>query len=180
MTTSETLKGLARSAEASLASSPADDAGLYEQEVQSLENDRPNARLTQEEFDANLRACELQQINNIITARTEYAEKVFLLVKRWLIAVFLILAIQGMFHAFWEKSPLSDQVLMALIGGTTLNVIGIFTIVANFLFPKNGHSFFSRESMKKIAKGKKKQSLPSPMPNEHAVSRDLMPHLAGV
>ncbi|MDP4360701.1 hypothetical protein QR510_29170, partial [Escherichia coli] len=39
---------------------------------------------------------------------------------------------------------LDDKILLALIGGTTLNVLGIFTIVTNFLFPKSGASIFSQ------------------------------------
>jgi hypothetical protein len=161
MTKSSTLNGLAQSARASLAASTVNDVGLFNEEVQSLESERPDARLTQEEFDANLRACELKQINDIINARKAYAEKVFKLVVFWLIAVLVILIVQGLVQTIWEKSVLSDHVLMALIGGTTVNVIGIFTIVANFLFPKSGHSFFSRESVKKASKKKKISKLPA-------------------
>jgi hypothetical protein len=31
---------------------------------------------------------------------------------------------------------LSDTVILAAIGGTTVNVLGIFVVVVNYLFPK--------------------------------------------
>lgn len=39
----------------------------------------------------------------------------------------------------FDYFKLNSDVMLALIGGTTVNVLGVFTIVANFLFPKNGH-----------------------------------------
>ena len=31
---------------------------------------------------------------------------------------------------------LSDSVVLGLIGSTTLNIVGVFYVVANYLFPK--------------------------------------------
>lgn len=79
---------------------------------------------------------QMQMIDEILDARKRYANKIFWMVVVWLIAMGMILGLRGY---YWKSGfVLSDKVLLALIGGTTLNVLGIFTIVANFLFPKNG------------------------------------------
>ena len=49
--------------------------------------------------------------------------------------MFLLLALQG-FLSPWKVFALSDAVILAAIGGTTVNVLGIFIIVVNYLFPK--------------------------------------------
>jgi hypothetical protein len=85
--------------------------------------------------------------------RKKYADKIFCLIAIWLISVLLILLLAGfgkdITHSFsWnngEKTEvftlhtgftLDNDVLIALLGGTTASVIGIFVIVANYLFPR--------------------------------------------
>lgn len=86
-------------------------------------------------------ARELRQIDDIVASRKSYANKIFFLVVGWLVALGLVVLLAGWRLGGFE---LDSKVLLALIGGTTLNVLGIFTIVTNFLFPKNGHAIFSR------------------------------------
>jgi hypothetical protein len=86
-------------------------------------------------------ARELKQIDEIVRSRKTYANKIFCLIVCWLVAIGAVLLLSG-FHAY--GFDLDTNVLLALIGGTTLNVLGIFTIVANFLFPKGGHSILSQ------------------------------------
>lgn len=66
-----------------------------------------------------------------IWARKKYAFRVFILVAFWITAVLGILILQGFavcrFH-------LSDSVLLAAIGSTTANIIGILVIVVKYLF----------------------------------------------
>ena len=81
-----------------------------------------------------------------IDERKRYAEKSFKLVCRWVAGVFLILVLQGFFSeqttigfgsfsiSFSFKLP--EGVLLAVVGGTTVSIIGIFLVVANYLFPK--------------------------------------------
>lgn len=89
---------------------------------------------------------ELKQIDEIVKSRKEYANKIFLLVVWWLVCLGAMLLLAG-FKCFGFS--LDTKVLLTLIGGTTLNVLGIFTIVANFLFPKNGHSILSKAAGEK-------------------------------
>jgi hypothetical protein len=52
----------------------------------------------------------------------------------WVTAIFVLLVLNGFGAAIYFK--LSDSVLLAAIGSTTANILGIFYIVARYLFPK--------------------------------------------
>ena len=82
--------------------------------------------------------------------RQKYAKYLFKLICAWLLGIFSIIMFSG-FGAttarfdmsdmpvvkrleFKPSFKLSDAVLLALIGGTTINVLGLFVIVANYLF----------------------------------------------
>ena len=75
-----------------------------------------------------------RQLEQDITERKKYANRSFWLVVGWIVAIFAIIVLQG----FSAKTgfSISDTVLMTLIGGTTINILGIFIVVANYLFPK--------------------------------------------
>lgn len=107
-------------------------------------------------------ARELQQIDDIVTSRKSYANKIYWLVVSWLIAMGVLILLDG----FSSRTGfvVDTKIILAMIGGTTLNVLGIFTIVTNFLFPKNGHSIFSRGTVlnkrKEAAKGAARKRTP--------------------
>lgn len=67
------------------------------------------------------------------TERQKYAHRVFCLISCWLIGVFLLLVAQG-----WALRGfrLSDSIVITAVGSTTASVLGLFLIVANYLFPK--------------------------------------------
>jgi len=78
--------------------------------------------------------------------RKSYANKAFRLVCFWIFGVFCLLIVQGFlsrglhFHLdcleFTITFALPDSVLLAVVSGTTVSVIGIFLVVANYLFPR--------------------------------------------
>jgi hypothetical protein len=74
-----------------------------------------------------------------IAERKKYAFRFFLLSCGWLVAIVAILMLQGFGFSFW-KAPfkLSEPIVLAMIGSTTANVIGILYIVAKYLFPNRG------------------------------------------
>lgn len=97
----------------------------------------PPDRNTQQELD-RLDPRILQEIKDLIQDRDErkkYALRIFILICGWILLLFAVLALQavgkrkGWFH-------LDDSILLALIGGTTANVLGIFYIVTRYLFPR--------------------------------------------
>lgn len=66
--------------------------------------------------------------------RTKYANKIFWLVCTWLGCVIIAVLLVG-FELYGFK--LSDKVLMTFIATTTLNVLGLFAIVAKWMFQQN-------------------------------------------
>lgn len=96
-----------------------------------------DAELESDRFDARRQTLVLQGLEQDIGLRKQFAWYIFYLIVAWLAAAFLVLAFQGFSisicgHFF----KLSDSVLLALIGGTTVNVLGIFVIVVRYLFPQ--------------------------------------------
>lgn len=90
-------------------------------EVKTLESEERKARLA--------------KLNQDLELRGQYSEKLYKLIMFWLIAIFLLLMIQG-FAGVGGYFAISDKVLITIIGGTTINVLGLFAIVANYIFPK--------------------------------------------
>ena len=66
--------------------------------------------------------------------RKTYAGRIFRLLIGWLCVVASILCLRGFSKLTFFN--LSDAVLMTLIGSTTASVVGIFIIVAKYLFPQ--------------------------------------------
>lgn len=93
------------------------------------------------EQDKKIKDLHIEGLKQDIKERKDYANKIFKLISFWLVAVLVILILQGCDCAYFE---LSDQVLITLLGGTTINVLGLFVIVASYLFPKGGNSIFKK------------------------------------
>ena len=92
---------------------------LYQQEIDAQEKEK--------------KRLENKGLEQDIEQRKEYAAKIYTLIVFWLVAVFILITLSGVGAAFgWFK--LSTTVLTTIIGGTTINVLGIFYIVANYLF----------------------------------------------
>lgn len=71
-----------------------------------------------------------------ISLRKEFAWDIFYLIVVWLCIIFVLLLLQGFGITIYSHAfKLSDSVVLALIGGTTVNVLGIFIIVVRYLFP---------------------------------------------
>jgi hypothetical protein len=66
--------------------------------------------------------------------RENFAKRIFKFVCFWVSGVGALLLLQG--YSGYSKFSLSDKVLMAVIGATTANIIGLLYVVANYLFPK--------------------------------------------
>ena len=97
--------------------------------------------------------CKREELKNKrreleLDLREHYSKYIYGLVCAWLALIFFLLGLQGCQHvesidigsfkfAINErKFVLSDNVLMALIGGTTASLISLFAIVASHIFPK--------------------------------------------
>jgi hypothetical protein len=93
------------------------DASLANSEAEDLTRQRTKAELRSLEQDTDMRAA--------------FAGRIFLLLAMWMISVIIIVTETG--RGFLG---LSDTVLIMLLGTSTANVIGLFAIVARYLFPR--------------------------------------------
>lgn len=80
-----------------------------------------------------------QSLKNDIDARKWYAIGLFALGCAWVFVITVILLLQGFGSFWWGLMPFSldTNVLLAAIGATTVNVLGLLYVVANYLFPKH-------------------------------------------
>jgi hypothetical protein len=83
-------------------------------------------------YKAALIKAQIDDFKQDTSERKKYANRIFCLVVGWLLGVAVLLLI---FH-----SLVTERVLIALLSGTTINVLGIFVVVAKYLFPhRNKH-----------------------------------------
>jgi hypothetical protein len=96
-----------------------------------------DARLSGEQWrEKHLRekeAADLKGHKSDIENRAKYTKRLYVTMVAWMGAVYAVIVLSG-----WSIGgfALSDGVLIALITGTTANVIGLFVIVARYLFAK--------------------------------------------
>jgi hypothetical protein len=77
---------------------------------------------------------ELEVERVMLKQRKRYAFLLFGLSAVWLLFIGMFLVLAGM-----EKLKVADSVLIALISTTTANVLGLFYIVARWLFPNRNN-----------------------------------------
>jgi hypothetical protein len=86
------------------------------------------------ETDQKLTAGDIdnQQKFENLSARKKYASRLFILLCTWITLTYITVLASG--H---QTCPvkLSDAVLIALITSGTVNIIGMFAVVLNYLFP---------------------------------------------
>ncbi len=102
-----------------------------ETQVETRTAERDKARI-----DRDKARAEVAGLRQNIKERKKYASLIFRLICGWVAAVFLLLILQG--FGARVKFSLPEPVILAFIGGTSLNVLGLFYIVAHYLFPNPG------------------------------------------
>jgi hypothetical protein len=128
-----------------------DDAALSEIAPSVLLQSEDLALREVDALEHERKSAELKGFKQDIKARKRYAKNIFSLIVWWLVAILFLLLLQGFsggqkvslstitrlleVHLDY-KFYLSDAVLLALIGGTTANVLGLFIFVVQYLFPK--------------------------------------------
>lgn len=95
-----------------------------------------------------IRSLEIEQARTLlkgqqqdIAARQKYARNIFWMIIVWLIAIYVLVIMEGL-----NIINLADSVLITFISGTTINVIALLGFVVKYLF--------SSPSNKKIRKSK--------------------------
>jgi hypothetical protein len=103
------------------------------------------AEQEQEDLEKQRKQLENVSLEQDIKERKAYALKVYRLICVWLGVIAFPLFLQGCSETSIEvlglslqwRFSLSDQVLITLISGTTINILGIFIIVVKYLFHSN-------------------------------------------
>ena len=96
-------------------------------------SDEPDDCTTLEQFELLQKKAELDSFKLDTASRKEYAKKIFVLTCLWVGGIYLLLIFQGFSY---RNFRLSDSVMLAAIGSTTANIIGVFLIVTRYFFPK--------------------------------------------
>lgn len=75
---------------------------------------------------------ELKELKDNHKLRHKYASRIF-----WLVAVWLAFVLVAVFMAGFDflSFSLSKEVLITFISSTTINVVGLYVVVAKWLFP---------------------------------------------
>lgn len=99
----------------------------------------------------------LEELTDYYAQRKRYIPKLFRFMVYWVIGLLVLVVLSGFDPPFsvepiasknwwwWVRTlvnwvisfQLSDPVLMSLVGGTTASVIGLFLVVARYLYPKD-------------------------------------------
>ena len=106
---------------------------LINANVIEMVSEEPDDCTTLEQAELLQKKAEIDSYKSDTVARKEYAKKIFGLTCAWVGAIYLLLLLQGFNYSGFK---LSDNVLLAAIGSTTANIIGVFLIVTRYFFPK--------------------------------------------
>jgi hypothetical protein len=98
----------------------------------------PKTALERERLENQRLQAEVAGLTQDTAERKRYALCFFVLACVWIAVITAVLLLQG--FGFFCKWPfkLSEPIVLAVIGSTTVNVLGILYVVANYLFPKRG------------------------------------------
>ena len=72
-----------------------------------------------------------------ISLRKGFGIAIFVLGCLWLAFIGFVVFVEGIGEICGRSFNLPQAVVLALIGTTTVNVLGLFYVVTNYLFPKN-------------------------------------------
>jgi hypothetical protein len=96
-------------------------------------SDEPDDCTTLEQYELLKKKAELDSYTSDTASRKEYAKKIFVLTCLWVGGIYVLLLFQGFGYNGFR---LGDSVMLAAIGSTTANIIGVFLIVTRYFFPE--------------------------------------------
>ena len=117
---------------------------LRRKEIEESREKHPIPDVQTQEETRYLENCEYwaKHLQNVsleqdIEERKTYAFLFFRLSCTWIAVIVVLLLLQG-FGEFWYRNyfHLHKDIVLAAIGATTVNILGILYVVANYLFPK--------------------------------------------
>jgi len=118
---------------------PLDVGRIQDAPVVAAEAADSRTQSEENDWETQARAEVLRAQTQLTNQRKTFADRVFWLVVWWLSAIFGLLLLQGSLSP-WGVFSIENSVLIALISGTTVNVIGVLFVVMRFLFPQRTSS----------------------------------------
>jgi len=83
--------------------------------------------------ETELAQAQVKSVHQDINERKKYASNIYRLICFWVFGLLLVVCLSS--WSVKTKFNTPTAVLLALVGSTTLNVLGLFYIVAHYLFP---------------------------------------------
>ena len=106
---------------------------VAEAEVESAQLDQASFLAETASLEIDRTKDELITARDLHATRKEYTSKLFWLIVVWLSVVVLFVFLSATLK---PRFSLSDSVLIAFITSTTVSVLGLFVLVAKWLFPQ--------------------------------------------
>jgi hypothetical protein len=100
--------------------------------------EEPDAQANLEKSDVELdqKRAELDSFRQDTGERKKYAKNIFILTCIWVSGIYILMLFEG-FGGLWHWAfKLSEPIMLAAIGSTTANIVGVFLIVARYFFQK--------------------------------------------
>jgi hypothetical protein len=95
-----------------------------------------NTKLEQSKIEIDHHKAQVENFRQDMGQRKKYAKYIFVLTCVWVLGVYALMLLQG-FGYFWKYAfHLTDSIVLAAIGSTTANIVGVFLIVTRYFFPK--------------------------------------------
>lgn len=107
------------------------DPAPEKEDTKNIQQARHDLHREKELIECKRLRQELEGLIQEHNLREEFAKKIKNLTYEWIFFIAAVIAINLVF----QGGRLSDPVLIALIGGTSVNIIGLMWVVANNLFP---------------------------------------------
>lgn len=86
-----------------------------------------------EELEQERKAQRIKDLKSDRAFREEYAPKIYNLIAFWLAVIILLLLLEGCSGIPFD---IGDNILVTLIGGFSVSVVGLLTIVITYIFPQ--------------------------------------------
>src|ERR1700744_2632524 len=99
-------------------------------------SDDPDDCTTLEQLEILKGKAELDSFKQDTGERKRHAKNIFKLTCVWVAGIYLLLLFQGFGGVYKWPFHLSDSLMLAAIGSTTANIIGVFYIVVRYFFPR--------------------------------------------
>lgn len=94
------------------------------------------ANLEKDSVELDQKRAELDSFKQDTGERKRYAKNIFKLTCIWVAGIYFLLLLNGFGGLYRWAFHLSDPLMLAAIGSTTANIIGVFLIVTRYFFPK--------------------------------------------